>query len=240
MLTGLFDSYTDLWTASLSQLTLRSECYLTTAALLIHYRLQHSSPVISDLELLNQFFSRSLTTGCVPAVFKAAYVWARPKKVHLDSLDERSYRQNLQYVSRFEAAQTTSCSKLSLFGWTYIGGLRHGRSWHASASTGLFLYQIVGSVQHRFQSYLSNRLQHVRVWSSSSSNCSMVCGVPQGSVLGAILHLLYCELPAADHWKPRTLRTSVCWWLTDLQFLSSISILVESYYWYIEVVFVTL
>jgi len=30
--------------------------------------------------------------------------------------------------------------------------------------------------------------------------------------------------PAADHWEPRTLPTSVCWWLTDLRFLSSISI----------------
>jgi len=53
-------------------------------------------------------------------------------------------------------------------------------------------YQIVGSVQQWFQSYLSNRLQHMRVGSSSSSPGSMVCGVPQGSVRGAILFLLYC------------------------------------------------
>jgi len=53
-------------------------------------------------------------------------------------------------------------------------------------------YQIVGSVQQWFQSYPSNRLQHVRVGSSSSSSGSMVCGVPKGYVLGAILFLLYC------------------------------------------------
>jgi len=52
-------------------------------------------------------------------------------------------------------------------------------------------YQIVGSVQQWFQSYLSNRLQQVRVRSSSSSPCFMVCGVSQGSALGAILFLLY-------------------------------------------------
>jgi len=44
--------------------------------------------------------------------------------------------------------------------------------------------------QQLFQSYLSNRLQHVRVGSSSSSPGSMVCGVPQGSFLRAILFLL--------------------------------------------------
>jgi len=52
-------------------------------------------------------------------------------------------------------------------------------------------YQIVGSVHQWFQYYLSNR--HVRVGSSSSSPDSMVCGVPQGSVLGAILFLLYFD-----------------------------------------------
>jgi len=53
-------------------------------------------------------------------------------------------------------------------------------------------YQIVGSIQQWFQSYLSNRLLHVRVGSSSSSHGTMVSGVPQGSVLGAIPFLLYC------------------------------------------------
>jgi len=46
----------------------------------------------------------------------------------------------------------------------------HGILLHQLVSS----YQIVGSVQQWFQSYLSNRLQHVRVRSSSSSPCSMV------------------------------------------------------------------
>jgi len=41
---------------------------------------------------LTELFNRSLTTGCVPAVFKAAYISPRLEKVDLDSSDVRSYR----------------------------------------------------------------------------------------------------------------------------------------------------
>jgi len=43
--------------------------------------------VIDVLELSNL----SLTTGCIPAVFKTAYISPRLKKVDLDSSDVRSY-----------------------------------------------------------------------------------------------------------------------------------------------------
>jgi len=79
-----------------------------------------------------------------------------------------------------------------LFCWIYLTAafdtVDHGILLHRLDSS----YQIVGSVQQWFQSYLSNRLQHVRVGSSSLSPGSMVCGVPQGSALGNILFLLYC------------------------------------------------
>jgi len=52
-------------------------------------------------------------------------------------------------------------------------------------------YKVVGTVLQWFQSYLSSQLQHVRV-SSSSSPSTMACGIPQSSVLGAILFQLYC------------------------------------------------
>jgi len=39
-----------------------------------------------------KLFNRSLTTGCIPAVFKAAYISLSLKKVDLDSSDVLSYR----------------------------------------------------------------------------------------------------------------------------------------------------
>jgi len=51
---------------------------------------------------LTELFKRSLTTGCVPAVFKAAYISLRLKKVELDSSGVRSYRptSNLSVLSK--------------------------------------------------------------------------------------------------------------------------------------------
>jgi len=50
----------------------------------------------------------------------------------------------------------------------------------------------IGDTVHRwFQSYLSGRKQHVRCGPSRSSTTYVVCGVPQGSVLGPILFVLY-------------------------------------------------
>jgi len=42
-----------------------------------------------------------------------------------------------------------------------------------------------------FQSYLSGRFQFVRCGESSSTPTQLICGVPQGSVLGPILCLLH-------------------------------------------------
>jgi len=48
-----------------------------------------------------------------------------------------------------------------------------------------------GTVITWFSSYLSGRIQHVQLTSTTSTLSAIVCCVPQGSVLGPILFVLY-------------------------------------------------
>ena len=52
-------------------------------------------------------------------------------------------------------------------------------------------YGFRGIVNQWFSSYLSNRTQTTEIGSHISSKLNINCGVPQGSVLGPLLFLLY-------------------------------------------------
>ena len=55
----------------------------------------------------------------------------------------------------------------------------------------LKLYECSEKTQHCFLSYLSNRKQSVNIENTSSEPSPVKCGVPQGSIIGPLLFLVF-------------------------------------------------
>ena len=62
---------------------------------------------------------------------------------------------------------------------------------HSILISKLYKYGIRGSTLEWFKSYLSNRQQYVQIHKTKSDTKPITCGIPQGSILGPLLFIIY-------------------------------------------------
>ena len=59
----------------------------------------------------------------------------------------------------------------------------------------LYLYGVKGNAYELLSSYFDNRKQKCAVNGVLSESCTLTCGIPQGTILGPLLFLLYIKVP---------------------------------------------
>ena len=62
---------------------------------------------------------------------------------------------------------------------------------HSILISKLYKYGIRGPTLEWFKSYLSNRQQYVQIHKTKSDTEPITCGIPQGSILGPLLFIIY-------------------------------------------------
>ena len=87
-------------------------------------------------------------------------------------------------------------------------------------------YGVRGNVLNWFSSYLCNRKQYVSVNGATSDQLTITCGVPQSSVLGPFLFLIYInDLPTVSRLLSFCLfadDTNICFTSSDLLTLQKV------------------
>ena len=181
-----------------------------------------------------ELFNKSLSTGTVPALFKAVFITPRLKKANMDPADVKSYRpiSNLSVTSKLLERLVAKQLVDYLTSSGLLPALQSAYRAHHSTETAVtkvlsdilkaidagdlalltlldlsaafdtvdhatllqrlkVTYSLSGAVLRWFSSYLNGRKQYVRCGAARSESKLIKCGVPQGSVLGPILFLLY-------------------------------------------------
>ena len=70
---------------------------------------------------------------------------------------------------------------------------------HSILISKLYKYGIRGPTLGWFKSYLSNRQQYAQIHKTKSDTKPITCGIPQGSILGPLLFIIYLIL--IDNWQ---------------------------------------
>jgi len=187
---------------------------------------------------LTHLFNTSLSSGCVPDLFKVAYITPLLKKPGSDVDATENYRpvSNLPVLSKTleravsqqmesylsaagllphhqsvyrkghsrETALVKVCSDLISMmdsGEQALLALLDLSSAFDTVDHDILLtrlsrsFRVCGDVLSWMRSYLSGRTYTVRIGGTESSSRGMLCGVPQGPVLGPLLFILYSILP---------------------------------------------
>ena len=67
-------------------------------------------------------------------------------------------------------------------------------------------YGLRGTVLKMLESYLKDRLQHIKIGNFESEKKSVKCGVPQGSILGPRLFIIYLnDVPTLQSKQSQTI-----------------------------------